>query len=490
MLYNKESVLCFLNYFSFDCHSRFYSFSNLNYILFFLILTISVIICFVFLLRHALPGNSNLITGFENTFVLCVLLLSTVLLVFSVTEPSTNVSSVWLANDFTANKIFLILFLLTVPVTFTLLVRQEQITTVFVGLNFLFLLLVVFFLINTESLIGMVMGYELVFLPSFLIMRKTIYSASAQSAYSVFTVWSVLGSLVVVGAAIFLVVKTGEHSFFDIKIALQSWANNELFILSLLFFIGFGVKIPIWPFHYWLTRVHVESSTGFSIFLSGFLVKAAVFVCWKVVAGLGIVTTHPFFILLCLFSVLDGALKLTTQTDVKKMVAFATVFEMGLIYLFLLWRPGQSYTYIFAFCFAHAFLSGLMFYLVDLVYTRTKTRSVDMLSGLVVYFPNLVKVVWLMLFIFWGLPFTVKFSIELWVLINFVKTGSLFLFALIVFILAFANIFVTKTWVHIAYGSPTSKNLSYDLNTWEFFFAGYLIFFSTVPAIVFTNLEF
>lgn len=139
--------------------------------------------------------------------------------------------------------------------------------------------------------------------------------------------------------------------------------------------------------------MHVESSTGFSIFLSGFLVKAAVFVCWKVVVGLGVVTAHPFFILLCLFSVLDGALKLSVQTDVKKLVAFATVFEMGLIYLFLLWRPGQSYTYVFAFCFAHAFLSGLMFYLVDLVYARAKTRSVDMLSGLVVYFPNLVKVV-------------------------------------------------------------------------------------------------
>lgn len=107
-------------------------------------------------------------------------------------------------------------------------------------------------------------------------------------------------------------------------------------MLSFLFFVGFGVKIPVWPFHYWLTRVHVESSTGFSIFLSGFLVKAAVFVCWKVIANLGVVAAHPGFVLLCLFSVLDGALKLATQTDVKKMVAFATVFEMGLIYLFML----------------------------------------------------------------------------------------------------------------------------------------------------------
>jgi NADH:ubiquinone oxidoreductase subunit 4 (subunit M) len=60
----------------------------------------------------------------------------------------------------------------------------------------------------------------------------------------------------------------------------SSTLNSEnLAFISFLFFIGFGVKIPVWPFHYWLTRVHVEASTGFSIFLSGFLVKAAVFVC-------------------------------------------------------------------------------------------------------------------------------------------------------------------------------------------------------------------
>jgi len=85
--------------------------------------------------------------------------------------------------------------------------------------------------------------------------------------------------LIVVSGAVFVVLKTGEYSFTKAQLALQSWEDSELFLISILFFIGFGVKIPIWPFHYWLTRVHVEASTGFSIFLSGFLVKAAVFVC-------------------------------------------------------------------------------------------------------------------------------------------------------------------------------------------------------------------
>lgn len=40
--------------------------------------------------------------------------------------------------------------------------------------------------------------------------------------------------------------------------------------------IGLGVKIPIWPFHFWLTKTHVEAPTYFSIYLSGFLVKTAI----------------------------------------------------------------------------------------------------------------------------------------------------------------------------------------------------------------------
>ena len=136
--------------------------------------------------------------------------------------------------------------------------------------------------------------------------------------------------------AVYLVTLAGASSFSNLNDMVVFLPDSEVFLLSTLFFIGFGVKIPVWPFHYWLTRVHVEASTGFSIFLSGFLVKGAVFVCWKVIVGLGLCNTSLVFTSICLFSVLDGVLKLPLQTDIKKQVAFATVFEMGLIYLFIL----------------------------------------------------------------------------------------------------------------------------------------------------------
>lgn len=388
--------------------------------------------------------------------------------------------------SYIADSVFLLLFLLITPITFVLLVRNEKLSVFFCSLNFIFLFFIVLFLISTTNIVGLVMGYELLFVPAFFIMRKTVYSSSAQSAYSVFTVWSVIGSLVVVTGVVYLLVVLGLHTTFDLTKAPLHLSEKELFVVSLLFFTGFGVKIPVWPFHYWLTRVHVEASTGFSIFLSGFLVKAAVFVCWKVIVSLGICNLNVIFTAICLFSVLDGVLKIPLQTDLKKLVAFATVFEMGLIYLFMLWKPIQSFSYIFIFCYSHAFLSGFMFFLVEVLYIRTGTRSIDMLSGLVVYFPTLSKVIWLFLFIFWGLPFTLKFFIELWVLLCFFNTGSFILLFMLLFILFFANVFVTKVWLQTIYGNPTKINFQGDLTSWELLVVAYFFIANTVSSVVFT----
>lgn len=383
----------------------------------------------------------------------------------------------------TANLVFFSLFVFLVPVTFVLLLRDEKLSSFFCFVNFFFLFIVVNLLINTGDFIGLLMGYELLYLPAFFILRKTAYSAAAESAYSVFTVWSVLGSLVVVFAGLFVLLKTNVSGLEILHPG--QWTDNELWFVSFLFFIGFGVKIPIWPFHYWLTRVHVEASTGFSIFLSGFLVKAAVFVCWKIIYSLGLQIINPLFIVMCLFSAFDAVVKLFIQVDLKKLVAFATVFEMGLIFLFLLWKPSQSFFFVFIFSFSHAFLSGLMFYLVDTIFARTKTRSLQSISGLSVFFPKLSKFIWSMLFIFWGLPLTLKFFVEFWVLSAAFVSCSFVVFFMVMGVVFLANIAVTKAWLHILYGSPTNNYFFNDLTTFETAVGAYLFMANVVGVFFF-----
>lgn len=488
--YSLASFLLSHNYLS--LHNIYLSFfiKSLNIFLCFYFFFICV---FVIVIRSYYKGFSNDDGKDRLLSVVSMSLISFFFCFFFLELYANNITLfevqnyiLWGDSANFANLLFVILFVIISPITITLLVRKDRFSIFFCILNFLLLFLIVLYMVVADNIIGLVMGYELLFIPSFFIMRQTVYSSSAQSAYSVFTVWSVIGSLLVVSGAVYLLCVLESTAFSNLNNTVWKFTDKEMFFVTLLFFIGFGVKIPVWPFHYWLTRVHVEASTGFSIFLSGFLVKAAVFVCWKVIVGVGLTNTNLLFTCVCLYSVFDGVIKLPLQTDLKKQVAFATVFEMGLIFLFLMWKPVQSFFYIFIFCFSHALLSGLMFFLVEVVYARTQTRNVDLISGLSVFFPTITKFVWMFLFVFWGLPFTLKFFIELWVLISFFNSGSLFLFLFILFILFFSNVFVTKTWLQIVYGSPSLKIYQADITFWETSAMIYLIFANSVSAVAFT----
>lgn len=107
---------------------------------------------------------------------------------------------------------------------------------------------------------------------------------------------------------LYLVNKVGSTAFFVIKHC-PLLLDEATLVFSLLF-VGFGFKIPIWPFHYWLTKVHVEAPSGFSIYLSGFLVKTALFGLFKLSNLLfHELNTEPF-IFIAFLGAIDASLKM------------------------------------------------------------------------------------------------------------------------------------------------------------------------------------
>jgi hypothetical protein len=107
-----------------------------------------------------------------------------------------------------------------------------------------------------------------------------------------------------------------------------------------------------------------------------------------------------------------------------------------------------------------------------------------------VYFSAVSKAIWLFLFIFWGLPLTLKFFIELWVLLALFSAGSTSLFAFVIFILFLANVFVTKVWLQMLYGSSPEKNYQSDLSSWELLTVVYLVLMNTAASLSFTYVFF
>ena len=82
-----------------------------------------------------------------------------------------------------------------------------------------------------------------------------------------------------------------------------------------------------------MTKTHVEAPSGFSIYLSGFLVKSALFGFYKIMYCIDVELNNALFIAVLVTGVVDASLKMWGQTDLKKLVAYATIQEMNLIFI-------------------------------------------------------------------------------------------------------------------------------------------------------------
>ncbi len=324
--------------------------------------------------------------------------------------------------------------------------------------------------------------YELLLLPSFFFVYFISYSKKAIQASLYFVIWTQVGSLLVLLIIFYIIKVSGSTSIFIIKHA--PFLFNEALLIFGLLFLGFGFKVPIWPFHYWLTKTHVEAPSGFSIYLSGFLVKSALFGFFKLANILLIELPTEYFVFIALLGALDASLKMWGQSDLKKLVAYCTIQEMNMILITFLW--GDSYIIVCGFFFSavHAFLSSLMFYLVDCIYRRYHSRSVFSVSGIFTLFPNLGFFIFLMIVFFGGLPGTVKFVCEFYIF-STVLSSSFISCIFLMFVLNFLGLLgFSKSWFNVLFGLPSTNNsvIALDLSKKEFcilFFSFLFLFFST-----------
>lgn len=360
----------------------------------------------------------------------------------------------------------------------------------FWGLNYQFSIVFIFFLIainllcQSSSLFELFVYYEFLLLPSVFLIYTAGYTSKSHQANIFFFIWTQLGSLIVFLGIFFILTRCGSTEFSFIRN--YNFSNYETYYLYLLFFFGFGVKVPVWPFHFWLIKVHVEAPSGFSIFLSGFLVKSAVYCFYKIVLLFNIQDFYILPILICILGMLDASIKMWGQLDIKKLIAFATVQEMNAIYF--LFNFGDSWaTHVgLIFLLAHGILSALMFFLIECVYRRFSSRSLNQIYSVSQLFPNLGIAIWSMLVLFFGFPGTLKFYVEIQLSLILSNTDIFMtVFLLIVFIFINAIGF-GRCWFAVLYGHPDSTELEsqpskLDLTSEEALIITLLVFLSITP---------
>jgi NADH-quinone oxidoreductase subunit M len=229
--------------------------------------------------------------------------------------------------------------------------------------------------------------------------------------------------------------------------------------IFILFFIGFIVKLPSFPFHTWLPDAHVEAPTPISMILAGVLLKIGgygmVRLAWPL-APAGAYDWSFFVAALGVFSILYGALVAMAQTDFKKLVAYSSVSHMGYVTLGmavmsiftadgLAKADPRFYSYgvngAMFMMLAHGITSAGMFFLVGVIYDRAHTRDLSKLGGLNDIMPLYGAISYVIFFGSMGLPGLCGFVAEVFVVL------AAFNYSVTLAVLAAAAVILTAGYI-------------------------------------------
>lgn len=333
-----------------------------------------------------------------------------------------------------------------------------------------------FFVLFSNSLVIFFLAYEGLLIPSFYILYRFAKTRRCIEASYLMFFWTQFGALFLVFS--FLYLHSVTHSWTFSAITFYPLTRFEVNLLFFCWFVGFGVKIPLWPFYGWLPKAHVEASTNFSIFLSGVLVKFAFFGLLRCLYSINADPTFLWVYPILGIGLFDSVFKLFSQIDLKKLIAFATVVEMHWLTICIVSGQSALWTAGFSMLISHALLSSSSFLLVDCINRRFKTRLITEISGLNILCPKLFLMSLVNLMIFLGFPGSLFFISEVMFFSFFFDFLPLFAIFVLILVYFFMPVFFFRTWVNALFGMSKNvqKTLIVDLDFKEILLLSFLFF--------------
>ncbi len=264
--------------------------------------------------------------------------------------------------------------------------------------------------------------FEATLIPMYLIIGIWGGPNKIYAAFKFF-LYTLLGSLLMLIALIFLYVKSGWS--FDLAVWHQLRLGSlEQTLLFFAFLAAFAVKVPMWPVHTWLPDVHVEAPTGGSAVLAAVMLKLGAYGFLRFSLPIAPDAAHEWawlMITLSLIAVIYVALVAMVQTDMKKLVAYSSVAHMGFVTLgfFLFNDLGLAGGLVQM--IAHGFVSAAMFLSIGVLYDRMHSREIASFGGVVNTMPKFTAFALLFAMANCGLPGTAGFVGEWMVILGAVK---------------------------------------------------------------------
>jgi multicomponent Na+:H+ antiporter subunit D len=242
--------------------------------------------------------------------------------------------------------------------------------------------LFVFFEVLLLSSCGLVMALE---------ADGVTKSSDKLEATFKYLILNMLGSIVMLIAVSSLYATTGTLNMADISVKLSSMQASGtlpwyIFPIGLMFIVVFGNKAAIFPLHYWLPDVHPTAPSPISAMLSGVLIKVGVygmlrvfFFIFRDVQGM----FQSIIIVLALFTIGVGAASAVAQTDVKRLLAYSSVSQIGYVFLGIGFGSVGAVAASLVYLVNHALAKTLLFLTSGGIIHHAGTRDMHKMGGMV-----------------------------------------------------------------------------------------------------------
>jgi NADH-quinone oxidoreductase subunit M len=214
---------------------------------------------------------------------------------------------------------------------------------------------------------------------------------------------------------------TGDYTFDLLRLYEVNYPYPVQCWVFLAFFLGFAVKVPIFPFHTWLPDAHVEAPTAGSVILAAVLLKMGTYAFLRFNLPLlpsASLTFAPFIFVLSIIGIVYGAFLAMAQQDIKKLVAYSSVSHLGFVMAGIFAVNAQGIDGAVLQMVNHGISTGALFLIVGMIYERRHTRRIDDFGGLARVMPIFAALVMIIVFSSIGLPGTNGFIGEVLILIG------------------------------------------------------------------------
>jgi NADH-quinone oxidoreductase subunit M len=241
--------------------------------------------------------------------------------------------------------------------------------------------------------------WELVLVPMYFLIG--IWgSANRQYASIKFFLYTLFGSVFMLLGFLAMFFKSNPHTFDIIQLQQQAttapFAKSIQLIIFTGVFLGFAIKVPMWPFHTWLPDAHTEAPTVGSVLLAGIMLKMGAYGFIRIALPILPQAARiwaPAIAILAVIAIVYASLACLAQKDLKRLIAFSSVGHMGFVMLGIATLTEIGINAAIFGMVAHGLITGMLFFEVGSIYDRYHTRLIaDIGGGLMQKLPKMAGI--------------------------------------------------------------------------------------------------